>query len=87
VYCQAWIFIKNDIENIPILCKQVSLRFVQQVLQKIGIRVLQRTVAKAALKWLPIVGALGLAGYAWWDTAQVGKTAKEFFEKDIEIGK
>jgi hypothetical protein len=29
------------------------------------------------------VGAVGIGGYAFYDTAQVGKTAIAFFEKEI----
>jgi hypothetical protein len=32
-----------------------------------------------------VVGALGVAAYAYYDTAQVAKAAIELFERDIEI--
>jgi hypothetical protein len=32
---------------------------------------------------LPVVGALGVAGYAYYDTAQVAATAISLFEKDV----
>jgi hypothetical protein len=32
-----------------------------------------------------MVGALAVAGYAYYDTEQVGKTAVEFFRHDIEL--
>jgi hypothetical protein len=34
---------------------------------------------------LPAIGALAVAGYAYYDTEQVGQTAIEFFTKDIEF--
>ena len=68
-----------------VLVQRVSLRLFQQLLQKIGIKVLQRTTAKAISRWLPIVGAMGMAAYAWYDTAEVGKTAKKLFEKEVQV--
>ena len=43
--------------------------------------------AREALKiwrWMPAVGAHAVAGYAYYDTVQVGQTALEFFSKDID---
>jgi hypothetical protein len=34
---------------------------------------------------LPAIGALAVAGYAYYDTEQVGHTAIEFFSKDMEL--
>lgn len=62
-----------------IAIKRVSLRFIQQTLQKIGIRILQRSAGKALARWLPIVGAAGVGAYAYWDTANVAKNAILFF--------
>jgi hypothetical protein len=33
--------------------------------------------------WLPIAGAVGVGAYAFYDTVQVGKTARQLFEGDI----
>ena len=39
-------------------------------------------IAKSVARWLPVVGSLGVAGYAYYDTAQVGATAIELFDGD-----
>jgi hypothetical protein len=31
----------------------------------------------AAGRWVPVVGALAVGGYAYWDTLQVAKTARQ----------
>ena len=36
---------------------------------------------------MPIVGAVGIGAYAYYDTASVGKTAIDLFSSDIEIEK
>lgn len=64
-----------------IVVKRVSLRFIQQILQKIGIRVLQRSAGKALARWIPIVGAAGVGAYAYLDTANVAKNAIKLFSE------
>jgi hypothetical protein len=66
------------------LVKQVSLQAFQAIAQKIGLKISQRALGKAFSRWVPVVGAVGVAGYAYFDTAQVAKTAIELFEKGIE---
>lgn len=67
------------------LIRRVSLRAMQQIIQKIAGRVTQRVIGRALSRWLPIIGALGVGAYAFYDTAQVGKTAIELFQKDLEL--
>jgi hypothetical protein len=67
------------------LVKRVSLQTFQAVARKVGIRVTQRALGKALSRWVPVIGAVGVAGYAYFDTAQVAKTAIELFGKGLEI--
>lgn len=68
-----------------VLVRRVSLRALQTIAQKIGIRITQRAIGKGLSRWLPVVGALGVAAYAYYDTGQVAATAIELFEREIEI--
>ena len=45
----------------------------------------QRVFGKSISRWLPIIGALGVGAYAYYDTGQVARTAIELFEGEIEI--
>jgi hypothetical protein len=65
------------------LVRHGTLGLMQRVLRRVGISVTQRTAGRALARWLPVVGAVGIGGYAFYDTAQVGKTAIAFFEKEI----
>jgi len=67
------------------LVRRVSLRGAEAIAQKVGVRVTQRAIGKGVSRWLPIVGALGVAGYAYYDTAQVARTATELFQREIEM--
>ncbi|MBP7570565.1 MAG: hypothetical protein KBA95_10950 [Acidobacteria bacterium] len=63
--------------------RDATLRAIERVLQRVGISVTQRAAGRALSRWLPVVGAVGIGGYAFYDTAQVGKTALAFFQKEI----
>jgi len=60
-----------------ILIRRATLKTMQTVLEKVGVKVTQRVIGRAASRWIPIVGAVGVGAYAWYDTAQVGRTAVE----------
>ena len=62
-----------------------SLRVAETVLESIGIKLVHRVARGGLWRLLPAIGALAVAGYAYYDTDQVGQTAIEFFSKDIEL--
>jgi len=63
--------------------QRASMAMIQAAVAKIGVKVSQKAIAKAVSRALPVIGALGVAGYAYYDTAQVAKVAIDLFEKDI----
>jgi hypothetical protein len=67
------------------LIKRTSLRAMQSILQKVGIKVTQKVAGKGVSRWLPIIGAIGVAGYAYYDTNGVAKAARELFSGEIEF--
>jgi len=67
-----------------VLFKRASLRVLQTIAQRIGINVTQRVIAKSVSRWLPVVGAVGVSAYAYYDTTQVAKMAIELFEQERE---
>jgi hypothetical protein len=67
------------------LVKRVSLQAFQAIAKKVGITVSQRALGKALSRWVPVIGAVGMAGYAYFDTAQVAKTAIDLFERGLDI--
>ncbi|MET0502729.1 MAG: hypothetical protein ABW172_14510 [Candidatus Binatia bacterium] len=68
-----------------VVVRRVSVRTAETILGTIGIKVAQRVARRGLFRWLPAVGALAVAGYAYYDTEQVGHTAIEFFSKDVEL--
>jgi hypothetical protein len=67
------------------LVRRTVLRAVQQILQKVGVKVTQRVIGKSISRWIPVIGALGVAVYAHRDTAQVAATTIELFSREIEL--
>jgi hypothetical protein len=68
-----------------ILIRQAPLGVIQRVLRKVGIRITQRLAGNAIARWLPVVGAVGVGAYAYYDTGQVAETALDLFRREIEI--
>jgi hypothetical protein len=60
--------------------RQLSGGVLRSVLSTVGISVTQRVAGTAASRWLPVVGAAAVAGYAYFDTLQVAKTAVRMLE-------
>jgi hypothetical protein len=67
------------------LIHQTALKTIQQILQKVGVRVTQKVIGKSIARWVPVLGALGVGAYAYYDTTQVAATAIELFSKDLEL--
>ena len=67
-----------------LMVRRVSLRVVQQLIQKISVNVTQRVLSQIAARWLPIVGSVALGTFTYWDTKRIAKTAIETFEKEID---
>jgi len=60
----------------------------RSVLTSVGISVTQRAAGTAASRWLPVIGAVAVAGYAYFDTLQVANTAMKMLEtKALEVDK
>jgi hypothetical protein len=68
-----------------LLIRRASLKAIQTIAAKVGLRITQRAIGKAATRLVPFLGAVGVAGYAWYDTGSVAKTAMDLFSKEIEL--
>ena len=63
---------------------QLSGGALRSVLTSIGISVSQRVAGTTASRWIPVLGAAAVAGYAYFDTLQVANTAIKLLEGKIE---
>lgn len=65
------------------LVKHVSSQLLQSMAQVLGVKITQSILQKGALRFVPLVGAIGVGAYAYFDTLQVAKNATDLFERDI----
>ncbi len=67
------------------LVKRASISLIQAIAERIGFRLTHQVIGRGLSRWIPIVGAVGVGAYAYYDTAQVAATAIELFEREIVI--
>lgn len=63
--------------------QRMSQSIARRVAGQIGARLTQRTLGKGLSRWLPVVGAVGVGAYAYYDTMQVARTAISMFEGEL----
>ncbi len=68
-----------------VLVRQASAAVLRPLVQKLGVKVSQSLISKSAARFVPLVGAVGVGAYAYFDTTQVAKTAMELFASDVVI--
>ena len=51
----------------------------KRLLERIGVSVTERVLARGATRWVPVVGMIAMGAYAYHDTIQVAKTAIRLF--------
>jgi hypothetical protein len=64
-----------------LVVQHVTQQVLKKIAEAIGVKIARRVAGKGITRWLPVIGVVGVAGYAYFDTAQVGATALELFEK------
>ncbi|HRE84633.1 MAG TPA: hypothetical protein PLN52_26570 [Opitutaceae bacterium] len=68
-----------------IVIRTLSAPLFRSVLERLGVRLAERVVAKSVARWLPVIGAVGVSAYAYADTAKVAATAIDVFSRDLVI--
>jgi hypothetical protein len=63
---------------------QLSGGALRSALTSIGISISQRVAGTTASRWIPVLGVAAVAGYAYFDTLQVAKTAIKLLEGTAE---
>jgi hypothetical protein len=62
--------------------RRMSYTVAQRVAKQVGVKLTRRTVSEGISRWLPVIGALGVGAYAYYDTGQVASTAIVLFSSD-----
>lgn len=66
-----------------VLIEKAPAHAVAVVLRKVGAPVARRIAGRGMSRWLPVVGAVGVAGYAYFDTMRVAATTIELFRSEF----
>ncbi|WP_325427754.1 EcsC family protein [Aquabacterium sp.] len=67
------------------LVRTASISMLKTIARRIGARWTERTLGRGLSRWLPVIGAVGVGAYAYYDTVQVAITAIDLFERDLDI--
>nr|BFD66230.1 hypothetical protein HAGR004_12520 [Bdellovibrio sp. HAGR004] len=63
--------------------RRTSLRTIERVCERLGLRVTQRMLGASISRWIPIAGAVAVGWYTRYDTKQVGQSALDLFSREI----
>jgi len=61
------------------IVRDLPLRAIERVAAKIGVRLSRRVAGRGVSRWLPVIDAIGVGAYAYYDTRQVARTAIALF--------
>lgn len=70
-----------------VLVRRASLRVIQRIIAFLGGKITQKALKSMIAKYLPGIGALGMAAYSRYTTKAMGEKAVEVFSRDIELCK
>jgi hypothetical protein len=68
-----------------VVVQQTTVQLLQSIAQQLGIKVAKAALRQGAARFVPLLGAVSVGAYAYFDTLQVAKTAVELFEREITI--
>ena len=66
-----------------IIIKRAGPFALETAVRKIGLPVAKRVMGRGISRWLPVVGAAGVAGFAYYDTMRVAATTIELFRSEL----
>ncbi|WP_233839974.1 EcsC family protein [Dyella sp. 2HG41-7] len=66
-----------------LIFRRVSYGVIERIAKQIGVKVTQRALGEGLSRWMPVIGAIGVGGYAYYDTRQVAATAIAMLKSEI----
>lgn len=68
-----------------VVVQKTTLAILQNLAKNLGIKLTQVAISKGAARFVPLLGAVSVGAYAYFDTLQVAQTAVQLFEREITI--
>ena len=66
-----------------LIFRRVSYGVIERIAKQIGVKVTQRALGEGLSRWMPVIGAIGVGGYAYYDTRQVAATTMAMLKSEI----
>jgi hypothetical protein len=66
------------------IIRKASVALMQSIAKRIGVRLSQKVLGSGAARFFPLLGAVGVGGYAYYDTTKVAASAIALFESGYE---
>lgn len=66
-----------------LIFRRVSYGVIERIAKQIGVKVTQRALGEGLSRWMPVIGAIGVGGYAYYDTRQVAATTIALLKSEI----
>ncbi|BFI97324.1 MAG: hypothetical protein RSP_28340 [Rhodanobacter sp.] len=66
-----------------LLFRRMSFTVMERIAKQLGVKLSRRALGEGMSRWLPVVGAVGVGAYAYYDTGQVAATTIELFSRGI----
>lgn len=68
-----------------VIVRETSMQFLQTAAKKVGVIITRSVIRKSAARFVPLLGAVTVGAYAYFDTMQVAKTAMDLFAQDMVL--
>lgn len=72
-------------EGSRLLVRRATPEILTKTLERVGLSLSERLAGKAASRWLPVAGAVGVGAFAYYDTHRISKTACETFASEVAV--
>jgi hypothetical protein len=64
------------------IIRKASGALLQNIVKRLGARLSQKALGAGAARFVPLLGAVGVGGYAYYDTTKVAASAIDLFETE-----
>ena len=68
-----------------VVMRVASLGLIKTLAKTLGVKITQKVIGTGITRFFPVIGAIGVGTYAYFDTLQVAKTAMELFSSEITL--
>lgn len=66
-----------------LLFRRLSYGAIERIARQVGVKLGRRALGEGLSRWMPVIGALGVGAYAYYDTGQVAATTIAMMNEDF----